>query len=61
MTPLETVLIPTTALIAGWIIRTVYSGRTYVKKDMCQVIHKNLDKTLERIEKKIDKLNGGKI
>ena len=59
MTPLETSLISFSVGIFGWIARSIFAGKAYVKTDICKLVHKNLDQTLERIEKKIDKINGG--
>lgn len=59
MTPLETVLIGFSSGIFGWIVKHTISNKTYVKKEVCGVVHKGVEKTLKRIEEKLDTLNGG--
>lgn len=59
MTPLEITSIGLLSGIAGWVIRHALSSKTFVKREVCEVVHHNLDETLKRIEHKIDKMNGG--
>jgi len=60
MTPLEAVLIGFSSGIFGWVTKQAFSNKTYVKKELCSVIHIGLESTLKRIEGKLDTLNGGK-
>ena len=45
--------------IFGYVTKSVISNKIYVRKDVCDLKHNWLKQTLERIEKKIDTLNGG--
>jgi len=56
---LEVVLTGFSAGIIGYVAKQVISNKVYVRKDFCEIQRKWLRDTLERIEKKLDKLNGG--
>lgn len=58
LTPLEISSISVISGLAGWIINRIFSGKNFVKRDICTIVHRNIDETLQRIEKKIDKMNG---
>jgi len=58
LTGLESILIPVVTVAAGFIGGKAWGIRKYVNKDMCVMIHKNIDEKLERISKKLDKING---
>jgi uncharacterized membrane protein YedE/YeeE len=46
--------------IFGYVAKSVIANRVYVRKDFCEIQRTWLKETLERIEKKLDTLNGGK-
>ncbi len=45
--------------IVGYVAKSIIANKIYVRKDMCNMKHTWLEKTLTRIEGKIDTLNGG--
>ena len=58
MTGLETSLLGLTGGIIGFTIRAIISSKVHVRKDLCNIVHEGVEKTLTRIEAKLDKLNG---
>lgn len=62
MTGIETGLLTFIGGVGGFLAKHLISHKVFVKKELCSLIHDHVNETLERIEKKIDKLNnsGGK-
>ena len=58
MTGLESTLIGLTGGIIGFTVRAIISSKVHVRKDLCNLVHDGVEKTLTRIEGKLDKLNG---
>lgn len=56
---LETILMGFSAGIIGYVAKSVLANKMYVRKDFCEIQRTWLKDTLERIENKLDKLNGG--
>ena len=46
--------------IFGYVAKSVIANKVYVRKDFCDIQRTWLKETLNRIEEKLDKLNGGK-
>jgi len=56
---LEVVLTGFSAGIIGFVVKQAIANKIYVRKDFCQIQRNWLKETLQRIENKLDKLNGG--
>ena len=60
LSTLETVLLPVASAFIGASVRGIWMKKTTVSRERCDLIQVNIKDHLDRIENKLDKLNGNK-